>query len=319
MLGGCGLWTKQRQAEVIYRSRNLAYETKTAKGVLHLVYIPTPSEEEQGQQIPGVPNVPRTISARADFDLNFAQESARLILGSISLPVEQEQSEPEPAVSPGPPVQAAVVAQTPAPVAAAPAEAGTLFHGGTVFVKRANLRSAGKRVWAKLDFTKLDDDEPRPSADSIEGPRYVIATFNTLNPLYLFDLALGALPGSVERDGKESIGGVETTKYKSNISIERSINELELDDEEIKTRTLMFNLLSVFQEVQPGAFWLDERGLVKRLRVNFVQVVSRTERNFLVMNMDISSYGEPTEVPRPGGDETVEVERYARLVRIAVP
>lgn len=326
LASSCGLGEKSRQATVIHASRARAVEAKTASGTLRLELTLDPDVFATVTTIRPLPAA--ALTAIMDIPVGFDFASGRVQIGAPTSVLVGGSPEGEA----GPQglsaeVQEAVAAEaqartttTPAPPPGSAAAARSVFQGDVIYVRRQGLRPKERRQWAKLDFSGLPDDEQRPDPEELMyGARYLLSVANTINPAYLLDLVLGALPGSVERAGSELIDGVNTNKYEANISIERSTTELDLDDEEVATRQLMFRLVRLTGDVHPGQFWLDDEGRVRRIRIELEQQATRTVQNDVVITLDVPGYGKPIDAPLPGREEVVEIERYGRLVRVAAP
>ena len=285
----CGLGEKQNQAERIHLSRARAVAAGAAQGTVRFELVPpeNPSaDNEQLAQLAGAePSGPTVGTYLVDFD--FASQRAQLA---------EVTDSPEP-----PPVVA-------------------LFHGDTAFVRRVNLRPSERRVWAKLDFRRLPDDERRPPVPEEQLFQALMLTVHAVNPVHLVDLAGGALAGSVKVKGREDVAGVSTTRYDVNMSLDRAIQELDLDDDALVTRQLMFRLLlGANDDVRPARFWIDDEGLLRKARLELKQRVTRRESNKLTITIEIPQYGNETVIPTPTAEETIEVDRFGRLVRAAIP
>ena len=311
LAGGCGLGQRQRQAERIHDSRERAIEAGTATGVLRFEVILDPEVEE----VEGLPEAARTFSVSAAVGYDFAGDSVRLVLAPPVAPsiegfeglegIEGLEGFGDRAVRPS--------------ELDVNAEPDILFTGDVVYVRRSNLRPTERRVWAKLDYTELPDEEPRINFDELGGTQIVLATAATLNPVSVLDLVVGALAGSVERGEPEDVDGVRVTRFDSNLSLDRSVTELDLPDDELEPRLLMFRLLGIFDDVRPARYWLDEDGRVRRVEAELLQRVSRRQQHELNVTLEITGYGTPIEVPVPGAEETITFERHGRLVRTVAP
>jgi hypothetical protein len=312
--GACGLGDKQEHAERIHSARAKAIDSKMAAGTLTYQLTPdpdNPSPVGEGQgggaaaELMAQAGAPRSIAFDVAFD--FAGRRAQLTAATPA------GATAEPAPDAAALTEAAVQATMPSTIS-------SVFSGNTIFVRRANLRPTEKRVWAKLDYTRLPDDEDRPLPNELEGTRGVLAAANSINPIYIVDLALGALAGSVEVVGTETVAGVTTTKYESNISVDRVFTELDLNDTELEARTLMLRLLlGRAADVRPAQFWVDDEGLLRKAVFEFSQRVDRNENNDLLITLEIPTYGGQVEIPSPATEETIEVERYGRMVRASSP
>ena len=286
--GGCGLGDRQDRAERIRGARATAVQEETASGVLTLelsrdpdMAAAVPAGSDAAEMLAAVP-MSATLAVHVDID--FAAQRARVVPANV------------------------------------PDAGGSVFDRTTLFVRRSNLRPSEKRVWAKLDFEGLPEDEPRfhPPEDDLNSE--LIAAATAINPAHVVDLAVGALAGSVTQLGREDLDGVMTTKYEANVSIDRALTELDLDDAHRATRELMLRLLlGLNEDVRPGQFWIDDDGRLRKARLELRQRVSRNESNDLVLTLTLPAYGAAVDIPSPTSEEIVEVGEFGRIVRAALP
>jgi len=301
-VGACGLGDKQRYADRIHGSRAKAVAAKTATGTLTFEITPDPDNPETN------------LGAGA---LGQGGQGGQRGGGKLTFDVEFDFAASAAQLKPHLPAPADPASQ---PASAQDMPVTTIFSGETIFVRRLNLRPTEKRAWAKLDFTALPDDEPRPAQSELEGVLSVIAAANTINPTFFVDLSVGALAGSIEPQGREDVGGVSATKYEANISVDRVFTELDPDDEQLEARQLMLRLLLARStDVRPAQFWVDDEGLLRKARFEFSQRIDRDENNDMVVTLELPTYGAPVTITSPANDQTVQVERYGRLVRAATP
>ena len=306
LTGGCGLGDRADQAKRIHDTKARAVARGTAVGVLTLTVTPErkgPATAEEGiAALTGAGGATGPAEMAGNVELQLAEHLAKIALPSGAA--------------------ATVVVEGAAPDAApaAPASSETVFRGGTILVKRTNLRPTERRTWAKLDLRDLPDNEPRLPKDQLEGATAARTALNSLHPEHVLDLTGGALAGSVRVVGREDVGGVPTTRYKANVSVDRAIEQLDLGEEELEARRLVLRLLLGSNvDVEPGEFWIDDEGLLRRSRITFTQRINRTESNELEIVLELSQYGTEVAIPSPTEDETVEVERYGRLMRASLP
>ena len=292
-ISACGLGAKQQQAERIHRSRDLAVDAAFASGTITFELIPPPPPVSEGVGPEQLAAVGRYQRQRADYAVDFAFGSEASQMRSLA--------------------EAAAAAPSTAPAA-------VVFRGEQVFVRRVNLRPSERRVWAKLDVSKLASKTTRPPVPRDSPVEAMMSTTHALNPSHLIDLARGALAGSVKVVGREDMHGAVTTRYDVNISLDRALDQLELDDEERVAREIMIRFLLGFNDdVRPASFWLDDEGRLRHAEFRFKQRVSRNTSNDLTITLDIPTYGAEVAIVEPVADETIEVERYGRLVRAAIP
>jgi hypothetical protein len=303
-LSGCTIGTKQQQADLIDRARTLAAKEKTALGVLtiKLTARSRPPTSVPASGVGAGTLGPFTMRVPVGFD--FAG-------GRVGLTIAAQ-------------APASADSATPAaePVATPTAEeipVTAIFQDGQIVVRRSNLRPTERRSWARLDFTGLPSNEPAPNPDDLPGALGLFWAANTINPAYMLDLTKGTLAGSVKQAGTATIASVATTHYKANLSRDQAISKLKLTDDDKATRQLMFRLLSVRNDIVPGEFWIDGKGLLRRMKVTLREQFRRSLSNDLTVTIDLPDYGVVVQLPKPGAEETLQLERYGALVRAVTP
>lgn len=345
----CGLGEKQEQAELIQAAHAAVVDKGTATGVLRFEIAPdrpnyAPPETVLGEPIPvdeaaiafdvpieidfaaglavvAPPEVPGSLEPRLaalrqaaqggseDGDAGEGGDAASL-LGELGGSTDESES-PD---SESPDSESAETADL-------VTDAGPLaiFDDYTVYAKRAGLRGTERRVWARLDYRQLPDDESTPDVDeeSVEQFRqfFMMAPTVTLNPRFLFDLVQGTLAGSVNRLGPETVAGVRTVKYEVNISREKVGRELDLDEDETETREQIFRLLGITSDLHRAQYWLDDDGLLRRVRYEFNRPLRRDESFTYNVSLELDDYGSKLSAERPHNDVAVGVQRYGRLLR----
>lgn len=331
----CGLGDKQAQADRVIDARRDTFEVGGATGAMKIEIEPS-EENEEPEEAGGAAAAfgglggaaaTRAFSVDVQLKFDFPRQSVGAIvvppvdplaaLAAASAPAEGAAAAGAPPVEGAPPAEAPPVEA--AAVPAAPTEPNTLFHGNTTYVRRTNVRPTERRLWAKLDFARLDDDERPPAVDETPGPSIAVAAANSINPLYLLELTEGVLAGSIERKGEETVNGTTAARYDANVSIDKALADLDLDDDELEIRQLMFRLLRVRDDVRPASFWVDGEGKLRRARFELRQRIDRNDTNDLTITIDLSAIEPQGEVATPDAEETVVVERFGRLIRSSLP
>jgi hypothetical protein len=197
-------------------------------------------------------------------------------------------------------------------------ERATVFLDNEVFVRRQNARATERRTWARLDLTGLEHERPLDTRDMPPG-QILNAIASTLNPVFLVELVEGALTGSVERVGPDTVADVPVTRYDANISFDKAMTELDFDDEQREVRLRLFRLLGSRKDVVPAQIWVDEDGRLRRLRVEFEQRISRQRANTVIATVELHAFGGEVVLDPPAEESTVTYERFGRLVRSALP
>ncbi len=251
----CGVGDRQAQSERIARGRDLFVASDLVGAQIRYSSKHKPGARTSGAGFaPGSAagvNAPASLAASVGFDFRHVAGSA--IVAGLTV------DEPEGGAVP---VEGGVVRVDGPDV---------LFDGSRLVVQRETRRPAERRVWAKLDLTKLPADERSPQQSEFRSTERLEVFAKTVNPIYLVDLSLGTLAGSVDRVGEVQLDGAPATHYRANVSLEKASTEADLSDEEVATRTLAFRLVGMVNDVNPVDYWMSPDGQLLRARFRFEQ------------------------------------------------
>ena len=287
-IAGCGLGDRQRNAEVIHRSRARVVDAEAAAGTLHLELevdesaIDRLEAAERNELVAALASSEGRPELTVQTGLDASSRRARVSFGDLTAP-------------------------------------GSVFADTAVFVRRQNARPTERRTWATLDLADLPDRERPLDASDMSPGAILAAVASTVNPVYLLELAEGALAGSVKRRGADTVAGTPVTRYDANISMDKTMTQLDFDDDERKVRLRLFRLLGARKDVLPATFWIDDDGRLRRIRVEFEQRVTRQRTNVLIATLELTAFATTDVIDLPMPAETVEYEAFARLVRSALP
>jgi hypothetical protein len=302
----CGVGDRQAQAERIARARALVVRDHHVTATVRYSSKHKPGARSTGAGLAGAAagvNVPASMAAGVTFDFAPAGDVAGLTV--------------EEAAAPAPPAAGA----TDEGAAARVDGPDVRFAGSRLVVQRETRRPAERRVWASLDLQKLPDDERTPQQSEFRAADRLEVFAKTINPIYLLDLSLGTLAGSVERVGEVRLDGGPATHYRANLSLEKASSEADLSDDEVETRKLAFRLGGVTNDVLPVDYWLAPDGRLLRARYRFEQRHLPRIHDIVSVDLRLSPAGgaPPASVPAaPTNDLVINVNSYSRYVRQAV-
>ena len=325
LVGGCSIGDRERHADAIRATRARAAGVGALAGTATYDLRLHDRSREQVEDLLGF--APAKMRLQADIVVDASKGRAEVRFGPGDLPAERATaSGPEAALAALEEAASGAAAEPPQPAGpeagAAPLEPrpiAAIFEDSTVFVKRQNLRPTERRTWARLDFARLPESEPRPPSDDLAGNASLVAVATTANPSYLLDLATGALAGSAKRIGTAEIEGVPFTRYSANVSFDKASTERELEDDALETRSLMYRLLGFREDIVPAQFWIAADGSLRRMRIEVPQRVNRRRSDRLVVTLDLVGPAPAGVSAGPAADETVTYLRYGRLLRAASP
>lgn len=293
---GCGIADKQAQADRLHASRQRVADASPAAGTLRFELTIDDSQRDQLEA------EQRELLEQALAQAGPAGKPS--IVFAAGLDARRRSARVAPNAAAG---------------AASPGEALAIFADTRVFVRRQNARPTERRKWATLDLDDLIERERPLDVDDMAPGAVLNAVASTVNPLYFVDLVAGALAGSVRVTGSESVAGIATTRYDANISFDKALTELDLDDDQRETRMRLFRLLGARKDVVPASIWLDAEGRLRRLKLELEQRISRQRANQLTVVLELVEFGGQLALDPPARDVTVTYDRFGRLVRSALP
>lgn len=295
--GGCGVGDKQHDADAIVAGRRAVTKSGGVNAVIHYRSVPKRASSAVRESTDGgglAPGLGRQGPAALDVAVQFDFAHGATVVDVPTPPAAADGS-------------------------AAPTIEGpdAMFDGDVAFVQRVNRRPAERRVWARLDFRGLDEDERAPDQTDYSPDERLETVAKTINPQLLLDLVDGTLAGSVERVGTDAVDGVDAVAYRANVSIEKSSTELGLDEDALATRKRVFALAGISRDVNPARYWLGRDGRLVRASFTFDQALFPRIHNTVSVVLDLQQAA-PTSLAMPPDDLTVRLKRYPRFVRSAV-
>jgi hypothetical protein len=284
LASGCGIQEKKENAERIRRSIEKLAEQRTANA--HLTFSMTVIE------------TPRNAGGASVQGLPLLQEGANTPEVSALLLLDYGNK----------------LAQTSLP-AAAPDQAPVpvqIFARDVVYQRRLNQSgegTTGGRQWVKLDFGDHYDDRENTEGNGFGS--------QSLNPAWLVDLVGGALMGSVEVVGTETVRDVSTTRYRVNFSWDDAFEDV--DEDEREGFLAAAAMMGIPEKVVKGEVWLDDEGQLRRVRANVRHQRDRHEELELHYTLDLFDFGAAAEIAIPSGEEISEVDGLGGIIQATNP
>jgi hypothetical protein len=195
-------------------------------------------------------------------------------------------------------------------------EAVRIYAGTTIYARRAGQTASNKtqRPWVRLDLKGIDpDDIDNSSIELVDAIGRLQESAGFDNPLFLLTLLRGALSGSVEAVGHETIGGVSTTHFRFNVDREKAVRD---EDEDVQDAyETVFKSIFATRTVFPAEVWLDAQGLPRRYSLTLKANLRRHSIADLVLTVELVDVGQPVDVALPAKSETVKVENLGGLAQ----
>jgi hypothetical protein len=150
--------------------------------------------------------------------------------------------------------------------------------------------------WIKFDITKLD------SLTGVDTSS--LKTANQGDPSQTLVYLKGA--GSVEAEGTESIGGVETTKYHAIIDLNK-VADLAPPSQRAAVRSSVQTLETTYGITElPLDVWIDGQGLPRRMTYT-ITVTTQGQKVTTSLSMDLSDYGVKVDVKPPPASQVTDL------------
>lgn len=285
LVAGCGIQDKKENAERIRNSvkRLAAQKTAAAQFAFSVSIVDVPSRGAAGAGILGLQQVrpgARTPELSALILIDYQR---KLVQASL------------PAAAPG---------QEPVPY--------QVFAGDRLYQRRLSRGGAeptGGRQWVKLDFGEQYEDRKNKRGQGFGS--------QSLNPAWLVQLVGGALMGSVEEVGAETIRDVPTLRYKVNFSWDDAFDDA--DDEERKGFLAAATMMGIPEKVVKGEIWLDRDGMPRRIKANVRQQRNRNEELELHYLIELFDFGTGKTIVVPSRDAVSEVDDLGAIVQAINP
>ena len=120
--------------------------------------------------------------------------------------------------------------------------------------------------------------------------------------------------GEVEEAGKATVRGVETTRYKAVIDLERYADELEQKGGEAAATSIRKAIELTGKSTMPIDVWIGEDSLVRRMSwEQQVSAASGQAVSTVKATMDLFDYGANVKVVIPRDEQTSSIEELAKL------
>lgn len=191
-----------------------------------------------------------------------------------------------------------------------------LVHDDLVLhLRRADAEEGDARPWLTLDLDDLGEDAGMPfsNSDPVRMPYTVFA----VPPTVLVDLIAGALTGSLESLGDESIDDTPVRGYRANFDLDKMLTDTREDDYDEARRDAVertFDTLDISETIHPGRVWLDDEGRPRRFEVTFDASPRRKWTFAITVTLDLVEWGVDAAFAPPHEEETIHISSITRLM-----
>ncbi len=159
----------------------------------------------------------------------------------------------------------------------------------------------GTSVYLNVEADETFEELPWVRADAATVSGTQLSSFGAADPTGPLEFLKGA-GGEATEQGTEEIGGVTTTRYRTTITSLRLQEQADAD----RRDQLLDQLRQLGRDVVPVDAWIDDEGLLRRMRIEVErtgEVLTRT-----VMTMELENFGEPVDIDVPPDDEVFDTD-----------
>jgi hypothetical protein len=159
------------------------------------------------------------------------------------------------------------------------------------------LSSSGK-PWIKIDITKA------AAAAGVPGLSSLTNNPASSDPSQLLQY-LRAVSGDISNEGKEQVGGLDTTHYKATIDLNKVPDALPASSRAAARQSIPAMVKMLGKSTLPVEVWIDNQHLVRRMKMSFDSSTNGQSAG-IAMTMDIPEYGPQPAPQLPPGDQVTD-------------
>ena len=185
-----------------------------------------------------------------------------------------------------------------------------------LYGRRGGVPPDDARPWVRLDLEEIEDGgggEVDPFGES------VVQAIAALHPALISDLVAGTLTGSIETGEREEVGGVETTRYAVNISIDKALGDkrrTRYPEERREIVDALLERLGVDGNLHPAEVWLDDDGHLRRFSVSLAQHPATRIEFALVVTVEYERDGGEYRRSLPTPETVLSVDTVVRFIGV---
>jgi hypothetical protein len=179
-----------------------------------------------------------------------------------------------------------------------------VIHGTTIYVKlpdalTSKIPSLSGKPWIKVDIAQA------ASAAGVPGIGSLVNNPTSSDPSQFLQYLRAA--GTVTQDGTEVVNGVQTTRYKATINLDRVPNALpsasrSSAEAAIKGIEKLTNLHQI-----PVVVWIDGQNLVRRMQLSLDESLQSGQSVNTKVTVDLAKYGPQPKPTLPPSDQVTDV------------
>jgi hypothetical protein len=183
-----------------------------------------------------------------------------------------------------------------------------VIDGTTVYVKfpaqlASKIPSLSGKPWIKIDLAKA------ASAAGIPGIASLVNNPTSSDPSQFLQYLRAA--GTVTPDGTEVVGGVQTTRYKATISLDKVPDAVPSSSRSaVESAVKGIERLTKLHQI-PTVVWIDDHNLIRRMQLSFNESVASGQTANAKITVDFVKYGPQPKPVLPPPDQVTDASALA--------
>jgi hypothetical protein len=162
----------------------------------------------------------------------------------------------------------------------------------------ANRLSGAGKPWIKIDLTKA------AAAGGVPGLSSLTSNPASSDPSQMLQY-LRAVSGQISNQGKEQVGGLDTTHYAATIDLNKVANALPESSRAAARQSIPAMEKLLGKSTLPVEVWIDSQHLVRRMKMSF-DSNSSGQSATIGMTIDIPEYGPQPAPSLPSADQVTD-------------
>jgi hypothetical protein len=193
-----------------------------------------------------------------------------------------------------------------------------VFEGEAAYARRPNALPTDARPWVRVDITEDLQDRV---LDPVAVPASLVAL--AIRPTLLLDALAGALTGSLEEEGPDTVSGVSVQRYAMRVDLTQAFTKSERErysQRAIDDLTAFFEIIGIEEnDLHEGKVWVDGDGLPRRILLELVEEPSRDTDLRVTFDLTLEPQPSSVEISVPKQSSVSKVPQLFQYLQPLVP
>ena len=189
-----------------------------------------------------------------------------------------------------------------------------VFDGDDAYAKRPNALPTDARPWVHV---VVDEDLQDRVLDPVVLPSSLVAF--AVRPSLLVDALGGALTGSIETRGQDSVDGTTTQHYAMRVDLAQALSKAErvtYSQRQQDDLAAFFEILGIEEDdLHDGEVWLDGDGVPRRIVLELNEEPSADTELVVRFDLTLSPQDAPAEVQVPKASTVATVPQLFQYLQ----